>query len=142
MACADRRQPSSGVQTCRLLRLKCVEALDAEGVTSSAIELTSAPLQRPPAKREAPEWRLGQSHDALDFSRIPAAFSWIGNEHQAPPAGLMLFSKRIAADPSSRAPTHDGFYDASRTSEAHHPIRDDIRFRNTGADRRMAVMGA
>jgi hypothetical protein len=142
MACADLRQPSSGVQTCGLLRPTCAEALDAEGVTSPAIVLTSAPLQRPPAKREAPERRLGQSHDVSDSSRIPAAFSWIGIEHQGVPAGLKLFSKRIAADPSGRAPPHDGSDDASRTTEAHHPTRDDVRFRNTGVDRRMAVMGA
>ena len=90
----------------------------------------------------APERRLGQSHDVLDLLQIPAAFSWIGTERQAPPAGLKLLSERRAADPSGRPPPYDESYNASRTSEAHHPTRDDVRFRDTGVDRRMAVMGA
>ncbi|WP_128083449.1 MULTISPECIES: hypothetical protein [unclassified Methylobacterium] len=57
-------------------------------------------------------------------------------------AGLTLFSERIDAHPPSHTPLLDTFNDASRTSEDHHPPRDDVRFWDTGADRRMAVTGA
>jgi hypothetical protein len=58
------------------------------------------------------------------------------------PAGPTLFSERIDAHPPSYTPLPNTFHDASRTSGLHHPARDDVRFRETDVDRRMAVTGA